>query len=97
MRDRVRRITVTDVGDHRRIVVDGQEYVLLHDAYEMAAAARAEEQQRIARWKDEAMIILREWEDVWTALGSPGRLGESKARATLAAITQAGLSKEGDR
>lgn len=37
--------------------------------------------ERLQRWKDEGMRVLGEWEEVWVAAGSPGRLGQSKAEA----------------
>ena len=51
------------------------------------AKGRADEREAGARWKAEATEVMREWERVWEALGSPGRLGESKAAAALALIT----------
>jgi ferric-dicitrate binding protein FerR (iron transport regulator) len=47
---------------------------------------RANERAQFARWKAEATEVMREWERVWEALGSPGRLGESKAVAALALL-----------
>lgn len=44
------------------------------------------ERDRLAAWKREAIMVLTEWEAVFQALGAPGRLGESKAAASLAAI-----------
>lgn len=41
------------------------------------------ELQQLRRWKDEALAVLNEWEQVWEALGRPGQLGESKAAAVL--------------
>lgn len=37
----------------------------------------------LARWKNEATVVLAGWESVYEALGSPGRLGESRATAAL--------------
>lgn len=37
----------------------------------------------LARWKNEALVILGEWDLVWEALGRPGRIGESKAKESL--------------
>lgn len=42
------------------------------------------ERDALARWKAEAMPVLAEWDEVYVALGEPGALGESKARASRA-------------
>lgn len=42
------------------------------------------ENQRLRAWKAEAMAVLAEWDAVHEALGSPGKLGESKAAASRA-------------
>jgi hypothetical protein len=39
------------------------------------------ERDQLQQWKREAMMVLGEWETVWEAAGSPGRLGQSKAVA----------------
>jgi hypothetical protein len=39
------------------------------------------ERDQLRQWKREAMMVLGEWETVWEAAGSPGRLGQSKAVA----------------
>jgi hypothetical protein len=39
------------------------------------------ELERLNQWKREGMRVLGEWESVWVAAGSPGRLGQSKAEA----------------
>jgi hypothetical protein len=36
---------------------------------------------KLGRWKEEATAVLEEWDRVHEALGSPGALGESKAKA----------------
>lgn len=41
------------------------------------------ENARLERWKAEAVIELSAWDDVHTALGSPGKLGERKSVAAL--------------
>jgi hypothetical protein len=52
------------------------------DAYlELLAAVK-----RLTRWKAEALIVLTEWDRVHVAAGSPEKLGESRATATLAAV-----------
>lgn len=42
----------------------------------------ADEIERLASWKQEAIAGIAEWEKVYDALGQPGRLGESKAIAS---------------
>lgn len=42
-----------------------------------------DELRQLREWKAEAIEVLTDWEAVWEALGSPGRLGASKANATL--------------
>jgi hypothetical protein len=39
------------------------------------------EVRELKGWKESAMIVLAEWEQVWEAAGKPGRLGDSKAGA----------------
>lgn len=46
-------------------------------------SATAGELERLRQWKQEALIVLAEWEKVWEVAGRPGRLGASKAQATL--------------
>jgi hypothetical protein len=41
---------------------------------------------RLRRWKAEAMAVLGDWEKVYEALGRPGQLGESKAKASEAEV-----------
>jgi hypothetical protein len=40
----------------------------------------------LRRWKEEALIVLTEWDKVWEAAGRPGLLGASKASNTQALI-----------
>lgn len=35
----------------------------------------------LVRWREEALVVLAEWETVWIAAGKPGRPGSSKAEA----------------
>lgn len=39
------------------------------------------ELERLSQWKREGMQVLGEWESVWKAAGSPGILGQPKAKA----------------
>jgi hypothetical protein len=50
------------------------------------AAAVPDELGHLRRWKAEALTVLAEWDRVHEALGSPGRLGQSKAAACVAEI-----------
>jgi hypothetical protein len=61
---------------------------------EVIAEVRADERAAQARWKAEAIEVIRQWEQVWELLGSPGQLGASKAAATLAAVTSWGYILE---
>ena len=45
----------------------------------------ADELARLRAWKAEAMEVLGVWDQVHDALGSPAKLGQSKATASLAA------------
>ncbi len=36
---------------------------------------------KLERWKEEATAVLADWDRVYEALGHPGALGESKAKA----------------
>lgn len=48
--------------------------------------AACDELHRLRAWKAEATEVIRAWEQVWEALGRPGRLGESKAAAVLRSV-----------
>ena len=37
----------------------------------------------LLNWKNSAMAVLTEWDQVWEAAGKPGKLGRSKAVSTL--------------
>ena len=47
-----------------------------------------EEIERLKRWKEESIVVFNEWEKVWTAAGSPGTLGASKAKAVWAKLSK---------
>lgn len=44
----------------------------------------------LQRWKEEATIVIKQWEQVWDALGQPGNLGGIKAAAALAEVQRMG-------
>ena len=47
----------------------------------------ADEIERLRRWKDEAMIVLSDWDVVWDeAAGRPGPIGGSKATSVAREI-----------
>ena len=48
----------------------------------------AEEIDKLRAWKNEAMRVLNDWEDVWIAAGEPGPLGTSKAAAVLVQLAR---------
>ncbi len=50
-------------------------------ALEADAARLRSERDQLQQWKQEAMVVLGEWEAVWEAAESPGRLGQSKSVA----------------
>jgi hypothetical protein len=45
-----------------------------------------EEVEPLEAWKESAIKVMGEWDKVWTALGNPGKLGESTAAASLAEV-----------
>lgn len=45
------------------------------------AAGALDEIRNLRRWKDEATLVLTQWDSVWEAMGRPGRPGTSKAEA----------------
>lgn len=47
-----------------------------------------DEIERLRQWKNEAMVVLAEWDLVWIAAGEPGRLGGSKARAVMQVLEE---------
>ena len=55
----------------------------LEDAARLAAHVA-----ELERWKQEAIVVLGEWDEVHIALGKPGRLGESKALASAARVAE---------
>lgn len=44
--------------------------------------------ERLRRWKEEASIVIGNWESVWEALGSPGKLGDVKAAAAVLEVAR---------
>jgi len=41
----------------------------------------ASEVDELRRWKEEATVVIGQWEKVWEHLGQPGALGEDKSLA----------------
>ncbi|MFA7265748.1 MAG: hypothetical protein WC054_05500 [Candidatus Nanopelagicales bacterium] len=64
------------------------------ELWERLATVEAE-QDKLARWKAEAMIVLAGWDEVWRVAGCPGALGESTSTATAKHIDalQAAIDK----
>ncbi len=44
-----------------------------------AAKNATKEIEFLRRWKEEAHVVLAQWESIWEALGQPGQIGSSKA------------------
>lgn len=40
----------------------------------------------LRRWKQEAIVVMDQWQEIWELLGKPGKAGESVAVATLAEV-----------
>ena len=49
----------------------------------IAFNAAADDVERLEHWKNEAMQVLAQWDEVWIASGAPETLGQSKAAAVL--------------
>ena len=45
-----------------------------------------EEVEPLEQWKESAIKVMGEWDEVWKALGNPGKLGSSMAAASLAEV-----------
>ena len=45
-----------------------------------------DEVEPLEAWKESEIKVMGEWDKVWTALGNPGKLGESTAAASLAEV-----------
>jgi hypothetical protein len=74
---------------------DGERSLVVHAVTQSEWDELVAEVDRLARWKEEALHVLGQWDLVGLALGSPGALGESRAEAALAAVTE--LAAERDR
>ena len=57
-----------------------------HKELEQERDAARTEVAALTRWKAEATAVIESWEQVHRLLGSPGRIGESKASATYDAV-----------
>lgn len=57
-------------------------------SFKRAIAAKDAEIERLRAWKESAMLVLGEWDGTFAACGSPGKLGESKAKAVRAEIAR---------
>ena len=56
------------------------------DALSRMLTGAAIELDQLRQWKSEAITVLNGWDDVFEALGMPGKLGESKSAAAKAEI-----------
>ena len=77
--DVLRRLDSTQV-DHTN---QGDSFLRVRSDVNVIASAAADEIERLRAWKAEATEVITQWEQVWEALGCPGRLGDSKAGAVL--------------
>lgn len=73
-------------------MADGLDHSCLNPAACVVCLSTA----RLRSWKAEAMEVLSDWDKVFDALGQPGRLGESKAAASLAEVQRLVPSVEHD-
>ena len=75
-----------DVRPMTQEIRDQNDNFVVIVAFPQAPTVDSDELARLRRWKAEAIAVLDQWERLHIALGSPGRLGESKAVASLAEI-----------
>lgn len=59
------------------INLDGSDMVRMSWPEGDELSASAMEIARLRRWKNEAMAVMAEWNEVWVALGKPGQIGDS--------------------
>jgi hypothetical protein len=91
LEDKVKRLEARGITDmqHRIAELEARVKRLSGAATDEVLDLRAEV-ARLTAWKAEATTVFDEWELVWDALGRPGPLGSSKARASLDKINQQG-------
>lgn len=49
---------------------------------------RADEIERLRRWKAGAITVIKDWEAVWEAAGFPGVLGQTKSLGLLGELSR---------
>lgn len=74
--------------DDEVLVRDGDEFVTFWAAQELPPVTPEwpqpdDELDRLRRWKADALVVLKEWDEVHQALGSPGLPGDHKSAASL--------------
>jgi len=80
-------IDTTDMRRAARAVYLATDVPVADELSRMLASAAIELDQ-LRQWKSEAITVLNGWDDVFEALGSPGKLGESKAASAKALVEQ---------
>lgn len=80
-------IDTTDMRRAARAVYLATDVPVADKLSRMLASAAIELDQ-LRQWKSEAITVLNEWDDVFEALGPPGKLGESKAASAKALVEQ---------
>lgn len=78
-------IDTTDMRRAARAVYLATDVPVAEELSRMLAGAAIELDQ-LRQWKSEAITVLSGWDDVFEALGSPGKLGESKSAAAKAEV-----------
>ena len=78
-------IDTTDMRRAARAVYLATDVPVADELSRMLASAAIELDQ-LRQWKSEAITVLNGWDDVFEALGSPGKLGESKSAAAKAEV-----------
>jgi len=74
-----------DTPETDKMLADATGYPHPMDAVDLTRKLERERDE-LQRWKDEAMLVLYEWDRVWVAAGKPGQLGDSKAASVRALL-----------
>ena len=75
----------SDTPETDKLLADATGYPHPMDAVDLAYKLERE-RDKLQRWKDEAMLVLYNWDRVWVAAGKPGQLGDSKAASVRALL-----------
>lgn len=68
-------------------------YQKQRDEMKSSLTKALEEIAKMDKWKREAIEVLNQWDEVWIASGSPGKLGQSKSKSTLESVMHRGDSR----